>query len=69
MSSGYLWHMHRKFTVSHLRTFGEGKKSLELAIQQECVYLSDAFRAEKGMTEISNIHTYIHIDQYSNGYT
>ncbi|XP_055041785.2 cytochrome P450 2J2 [Misgurnus anguillicaudatus] len=47
-SSGYIWHMHRKFTVSHLRTFGEGKKSLEFDIQQECVCLCDAFRAEKG---------------------
>ncbi|XP_051951821.1 cytochrome P450 2J2-like [Xyrauchen texanus] len=47
-SSGYPWRMHRKFTVSHLRTFGEGKKSLELSVQQECVYLCDAFKAEKG---------------------
>ncbi|XP_051951818.1 cytochrome P450 2J2-like [Xyrauchen texanus] len=48
LSNGYLWRMHRKFTVSHLRAFGVGKKSLELSIQQECVYLCDAFKAEKG---------------------
>jgi len=41
--------MHRKFAVSHLRAFGVGKESLELRIQQECVYLCDAFRTEKGI--------------------
>ncbi|XP_051951822.1 cytochrome P450 2J2-like [Xyrauchen texanus] len=48
LSNGYPWHMHRKFTVSHLKTFGDGKQSLEFGIQQECVYLCDAFKAEKG---------------------
>ncbi|KAA0708663.1 Cytochrome P450 2J2 [Triplophysa tibetana] len=48
LSNGYKWRMHRKFTVSHLRNFGEGKKAIELSIQQECVFLCDAFRVEKG---------------------
>ncbi|XP_056619715.1 cytochrome P450 2J4 [Triplophysa dalaica] len=48
LSNGYMWRMHRKFTVSHLRNFGEGKKAIELSIQQECVFLCDAFRVEKG---------------------
>ncbi|KAG1964370.1 cytochrome P450 2J5 [Pimephales promelas] len=48
MSNGYPWRTHRKFAGIQLRTFGEGKKVLELNIQQECVYLCDAFKAEKG---------------------
>uniref|UniRef100_A0A8C2DRG2 Cytochrome P450, family 2, subfamily AD, polypeptide 3 n=1 Tax=Cyprinus carpio TaxID=7962 RepID=A0A8C2DRG2_CYPCA len=57
LSNGYLWRMHRKFAVSHLRTFGDGKKSLELRIQQECVHLCNAFRAEKGM--VLNVSKYL----------
>ncbi|KAL0164510.1 hypothetical protein M9458_040263, partial [Cirrhinus mrigala] len=37
-----------KFAAVHLRMFGEGKKSLEHNIQQESVFLCDAFKAEKG---------------------
>ncbi|XP_067272973.1 cytochrome P450 2J2-like [Pseudorasbora parva] len=48
MSNGYPWKTHRKFAASHLRTFGEERKNLELRIQQESVYLCDAFRTEKG---------------------
>uniref|UniRef100_A0A8C1V1D6 Cytochrome P450 2J2-like n=1 Tax=Cyprinus carpio TaxID=7962 RepID=A0A8C1V1D6_CYPCA len=48
LSNGYLWRSHRKFAAFHLRMFGEGKKSLEHRIQQECVYLCDAFKTEKG---------------------
>ncbi|XP_051581253.1 cytochrome P450 2J2-like isoform X2 [Myxocyprinus asiaticus] len=71
LSNGYPWRMHRKFTVSHLRAFGEGKKSLELSIQQECVYLCDAFKAEKGPfnplvtlnSAVSNIIAYLILGQ------
>lgn len=48
LSNGYLWRMHRKFAVSHLRNFGVGNESLEVKIQQECIFLCDAFKAEKG---------------------
>ncbi|XP_016404343.1 cytochrome P450 2J2-like [Sinocyclocheilus rhinocerous] len=48
MSNGYRWRTHRKFGGLHLRMFGEEKKILELSIQQESVYLCDAFKTEKG---------------------
>ncbi|XP_072537915.1 cytochrome P450 2J2-like [Salminus brasiliensis] len=48
LSSGYLWKMQRKFANTHLRHFGEAKKNLELSIQQESVFLCQAFKDEKG---------------------
>ncbi|KAB5539711.1 hypothetical protein PHYPO_G00092210 [Pangasianodon hypophthalmus] len=48
LSNGYLWKNQRKFIVTHLRHFGEGRKALELSIQQESIFLCEAFKAEKG---------------------
>ncbi|KAM6962803.1 cytochrome P450 2J2-like [Aplochiton taeniatus] len=47
-SNGYLWKMQRKFASTHLRYFGEGKKSLEKNIELESVFLCDAFKQEQG---------------------
>lgn len=48
MTSGHMWRQQRRFALSTLKYFGVGKKTLQNAILQECRFLCDTIRTERG---------------------
>ncbi|XP_018589792.1 cytochrome P450 2J2-like [Scleropages formosus] len=46
-SNGHMWKKHRRFANTYFKSFGEGRKTIELYIQQECNFLCHAIE-ERG---------------------
>ncbi|KAM4771240.1 uncharacterized protein WCC33_003087 [Rhinophrynus dorsalis] len=54
-SHGENWKVMRRFTLSTLRDFGMGRKSIENKINEECDYLVQKFKSYKGKPFENNI--------------
>ncbi|XP_053709994.1 cytochrome P450 2J2-like [Synchiropus splendidus] len=48
LGNGYSWKMHRKFTVTFLRHYGEVQKTYERSTEVESNFLCEAFKEEQG---------------------
>lgn len=48
MSNGHIWKEQRRFSLTALRNFGLGRKSLEEHIQEEVAFLIQAIGEKNG---------------------
>ncbi|KAG9460969.1 hypothetical protein GDO78_018564 [Eleutherodactylus coqui] len=49
---GSSWKEQRRFTLTTLRNFGMGKKSLEERVTEEAQFLCSEFKSQKGTSQV-----------------
>lgn len=49
------WKEQKRFTLSILRDFGMGKKTLEQLVTEEAGYLCSAFSSEEGLSNLETM--------------
>ena len=64
-SNGQEWQNLRKFTITALKDFGVGKKSIEQRIQEEIGFLLD-YIAKNSPLDVSNIYSKVTSNIISN---
>ena len=55
MSNGHIWKEQRRFSLTALKNFGLGRKSLEEQIQEEAAYLIQTIGEENGEQALGQV--------------
>ena len=55
MSNGHIWNEQRRFSLTALKNFGLGRKSLEEQIQEEAAYLIQTIGEENGEQALGQV--------------